>query len=460
MPSFKSSTMDTLVCPTDEIYTFIPDKFHPTASSNKGLDTKSGDADSTTDKAPLSSNSVSDLIQPLVYSRTQISTESRENLLYHIFLHSSLNKSNSGEITETDIDVLLKCLKEQPFGTEGFFTFKSLVAICISYMEDYGSPIFSALSEFIKKNIKDVENVPATIRSYLIIGYFTMFLALNEGSHVSGIEEEIGYWLSNLDEASTNLTNDAEEAKVMVGIINGIGILVSLVNDFVERNEVIEDLIPSLIFYLSDESPRISIPAGALVAQCYQSYTFDDSHNDEDGDADEDVPYFDNDEIIDILAEKTKYSSKKISKEDKKQLHVAFRDMLKTVTNNVSQNARDDFKISEESEPLLAEIYLTRPYSKLQIRMKDWGFISRLDHMRWAFGSGLGSAVLANDSELLSMFRQKKTSSSSNAKFDVDDSISELPVKIKNLEVSTDQKKRDIAINKARFKKTQSQNEY
>lgn len=468
MSSFKASTLDTLACPVDELYVFLPDDYKvvydenfaanyapildvkSTSSKSTGATSagKSGGGGSSSHEqkggGKLETASIAEKIDSLLNNRTKVTTQSREKLLQDIFVYYASEDTNKSSISDKEVEILIKSLKESRSDIEFFFVFKTLIAVAILFVEDYGSVISTELFDLINKKIRDDENNSPQTRAYLVVGYFTLYLALNAGSHVGDIDNEINTWLSFLEKWSSNIEKKSDEVKPTVAVLNGLSILLSLITDTVELNENIEALIPSIVLYLNDSNPRIAIPAGVLIAQCFQRYKYDP-------DFDEDTPYYEKDEILDTLNTLTKESSKKLSKTDKKQLHVAFRDISNSVEHNFSVNARNDAVENGHSRPVLGAVTLSK---REKIQIFDWDHLPRVNHLRWIFGGSLSLHML-NDTDLLALVREERddTDSKFSSGYGESDNIQVTQEHGFNPQTKVNKKKKDIAINKARLQK-------
>lgn len=309
-----------------------------------------------------------DRINSLQYDRSEVSSDSRDLLLQKIYYELSYNNVEADTLpTEEQVAILTSVLKGATSDAEIECSFKILIVIMYSFIEDYGD-ISAGLFDYIDVKLKEPE-LSSKVRTLLVEGYFTVFLAINEGSHLLDLEAEFERWLDLLEDAYSKNQPD-----VVVATINGLGLLLSLITDSVALNEQIESLLPVLIPYLTDENIEISLAAGALIAQSFQDYTFVD-------DDDSNLPYFEKFEIVTTIKELVKESSKAISKDAKRNIHDLFRDVLETVEDNISIDAKTDL----ETLPVLATF---QNLANKDVPVTSWGTLQRLNHLKWAFGEG------------------------------------------------------------------------
>lgn len=488
MTSYKASTSESLSIPIDVIYSFLPKAFQVNYTVDKrminalfledsedlkipninvlaeeiqnitfedkglGKDRKEktfSDDDVNGELNVANTISITQMIDALSFSNAKIPTLAKQRLLHDIFLDFASSNIDIDFIEQTHINILFKVLTNNSCSDiEKFFAFKSLILVSVIFMEDYGNFIFGKLEQYVKQNVgnSNSETLDPTTKSYLIVGYFTMFLIFNEGtSHIPDIESVVDYWLNLL----TAITDLKKEAGVAVAIINGLSILLSIDNDVHELNESIETLIPSLILYLSSE-PRTAIVAGSLISQCFQDFTFFEHQDDSE------LPYYDKQEIKDLFEQNLRESSKSISKDERKKLHCSFRNMISTLDCNLDLSARKEFQELGSKREKLGYIVLNGN-RKHVLSFFSWGYLTRINHLRWLFGSGLTNFLFDNTGYLSLLTEPRHafggSADSDNNCFAMDEDEPKGFRKSSTFNGRVDRKKADIAIRKARFAK-------
>lgn len=397
---------------------------------------------------------ITDIIVSLSFSRTDVSSHSRELLLaqlYKLIVSKPIivaNEENIGTNNYVDEDKVNKVINMFVVGDyrsniEFEYLFKSVIALVCSDIEDFGSLVTNEFYTYINKLL--VEPATSIItnqnKAYIISGYVSLILVLHHGSSEFGIDDRIlvlmdiaeGYTASstalkkqvetgdrehatfitdkNMDKRLINEANSkvAEEALVSVTALHGIGCLLTLLPKGNFLNEFVQDLMIRLIPLLdNDENRDIAKAAGRTIAVIYEKYDYSLEEDEEDGGAqfDEDYnvnsPYYEQEQLFAILERLLNLSSKKVSKKDKKEVNSVFRNISNTVRTYVDPSKRElVYKGTPEGLQLQSSTIDSSSIklSKYKtLRINTWYSYIRLKHLRWCFSFGLHSQLLVNES--------------------------------------------------------------
>lgn len=442
-----------------------------------------------------STSTISEIIKSLSLSRSEVSSNSRELLLaqlYKLIITKPLVVYNeeSGDFIDDGLvsDLIFILMKNESASAYEFsLLFRCVVSLIVSDIEEFGSLIDGEFLGYLKDLIIKPSNniVTNENKSYIITGYVAMLLILHNGNGGFGIDDVVhwlfevseGFCLSSLssikgfkagDREYSTFFDDLSEQRIvnditlkqntdtLVGVsgLHGVGCLISLLprNDYL--NDLIQDLMPKLIELLDEDNIEISKACGRLIGICYESYTY---NNDEDEDEDEEfnynAPYYEQEQLINTLNTLANLSTKKLKKNDKKDAHSIFRDVLNTVKNFSKLETRLEIYKKSPAGMELLNTMLDSNYLKLSrtrsIQINSWFLYLRLIHLKWCFGFGVHNQLVANES-IRDILKEPPTDY--QTKYGDDDEV------IIEREYSTekhefDDKKRTTMVRKARVEK-------
>ena len=395
-------------------------------------------------------SNINEIIKPLTFSRTDISSRSRELLLaqlYKLVVSKPLviyNEENVGNrlnyVDEDTVNTLINQFTSGNYRSELEFQYlyRSLIALVCSDIDEFGALISSDLLSKIQHLITEPTNsiVTAENKSSIILGYTALTLVLHNGSSSFGVDDRVnmlmeiaeGYSASalalqkeveqgdrehstfitdkNLDKKLVNEANAkvVAEASVAVAAIHGVGCLLTLLRRGEYLNEISEDLVVKLVPLLdNDENRDIAKAAGRTIAVIYELYDYGNS-DEEDGEDDDynlNAPYYEQESLISILTRLLNLSSKKVSKKDKKEISSVFRNIINTIETYTDSSKRQQvYKRTEEGIELLNNCVdtINIKLSKYkQLKVNSWYLATRLRHLKWCFSFGLHSQLVANE---------------------------------------------------------------
>ncbi|KAG7911351.1 hypothetical protein KL905_000094 [Ogataea polymorpha] len=314
---------------------------------------------------------VSDVITALGQSRSKINSSSREFLLgelYRMIVKKPLG-SNGKVVNETDLESLISFVKTARSGLEFVFSLRSAVAYIASDPDEVATVAVESLFPVLLDKIYSTEETFEGVRSSCLIAYASLLLVIYNESHCYGLENSVET-LMELAEGfgSGNLTENDED--IVVNALNAVGVVVSLLYKAGrEVNATIQDNIPLLMNFLAEEfTKKVQKTAAVVIALMYEVFDYEE----------EEEPYHDIDDLKGILTQLVRYSSKKVSKKDKKESRSIFRDVLRSIE-------KQEHEENDETE-VLSRFRLS---GSKTLPITSWFEYIRLLHLRYIFGSEL-----------------------------------------------------------------------
>ncbi|KAK6199306.1 uncharacterized protein RJT21DRAFT_115099 [Scheffersomyces amazonensis] len=394
---------------------------------------------------------INDIIRSLTMSRTEVSSSSRELLLAQLYklivtkpilIYNEENIGSSNYVDEEKVQKVVNLFIESNYRTEVEFLYlyRSVVALLISNIDDFGEMISTDLLNKIRSLIQE----PATSvitnenKANLITGFIAITLVLHNGSSSFGIDDKIN-WLMEIaegystsavllrkniesgDREHSTLVNDKNEDKrlineaytkvdheisVAASALSGVACFISLLPKGDYLNEIVETLLIRIITLLDEEDLRdVSRASARVIAVIYELYSYDDVEDQEDEDYEEfnpNGPYYEQGLLFAKLERLANLSTKRISKKDKKQAHSIFRNILNTLKVYVDPIRREQVRRrSPEGLEIIGNI-MDSTYIRLSkyksLPINSWVLYSRLRILKWSFSFGLHDQLVCNES--------------------------------------------------------------
>lgn len=476
-------------------------------------DRKQYDADSLNRARIQGSSTVNEIVASLKHSRSDVSSLSRELLLaqlYKLVVSKPLLVHNeelgpADYVDEDKIQTIITIFTSGNYRTETEFLYlwRSLVALVVSNIEDFGVLVSTGLFSYIQQLILE----PATSvitnenKANLITGYVTLTLVLHHGSSNFGVEDRVAYLIdlaegysasaytlkknveSGEREHSTvfdkgedkRLVSEAfsqvdAEAAIAVAALHGVGCLLTLLTKGNYLNELVEDLMLKLVPLVDNDDLRdVSKAAARVVAVIYEIYTYPDPEEDADNDEEynTDAPYYEQGALFSILERLANISTKKVSKKDKKQVHSVFRNILSTLQTYVDPVKRTHvYKKTTQGVEIINSI-MNSTYIRLSkyksLPINSWVLYIRLRILKWCFSFGLHDQLVSNESIRDILKEPESEFGSNNNGFEIDEELldkegySEFVNDYMDYKHSLDEKKRSEKIKKQRQEKLEDQ---
>jgi hypothetical protein len=230
---------------------------------------------------------------------------------------------------------LLKSVKAGQTERETVLALKALALVVVT---DPSESIYDAVASAIKQCVQDAQHPAAKVAGIHALSVATFY----GGATVEETEEVMDFFL---DIASSDgaVVDETDNAEIVAAALEEWGFLATQLEDVKETTEVAMD---TFVDQLDSVDVDVQIAAGENIALLYEkSYTEAES-DDEVDESDQDQETFNGHGpamikrytvyrqqhlLTQKLEELAKASSKRLSKKDRKHLHLAFSDILNTV---------------------------------------------------------------------------------------------------------------------------------
>ena len=238
----------------------------------------------------------------------------------------------------------------------------------------------SSTLPLLRQTISDGESgasLPSLIQALCSIAFFSP----NVSSH--GLIPLLDFY-QDIFESNGDVIGHGDDDEIVTSAIEAYGILLSACDD---QQAPVQEIMPVLIENLSSSTLSVRLAAGEVVALCYELFA-SASTSDEDEEAEEEEdeeksttsqPYDDIEHLTSILASLSTTSTKKISKNSRREQHSLFRDILRTVSSH---------------QPLPTQ--KLRFAKREELRINSWEKLLRLKHLRRIFTHGLHVHLASN----------------------------------------------------------------
>ncbi|KAH3665519.1 hypothetical protein OGAPHI_003705 [Ogataea philodendri] len=324
---------------------------------------------------------ISDVIAALAKSRSKINSSSREFLLgelYRMIVKKPLSTSGA-VVNETDLELLVSFVKGARSQLEFVFALRAAVAYIASDVDEVATTAIEQLFPVLLNKIYSPDETYEGVRSSCLIAYASLLLVIYDESQCYGLGDSVETLMELADGYSAGGLSENDE-DVVVNTLNAIAIIISLIYKANrDVNTLVQENIPQVMTFLSSEfSKKVQKAAAIVVALMYEVFDF----GDED---DPDEPYDDFEDLKSIINQLVRYSSKKVSKKDKKESRSIFREVLHSLE-------RAEPEEGEEKE-ILSRFKLNKSKA---LPITSWFEYVRLVHLKYIFGSELNLHYVAS----------------------------------------------------------------
>jgi translation elongation factor EF-1beta len=273
-----------------------------------------------------------------IIDRKRSSTEGREEMMRG--LCSVLTRHYAQAEIEPKINdllpALLKSVKSGQSEREITFALKAIALILIT---DPSETIYDAVRDAFKKTIEDSPYPAAKIAAIHALSVATFY-----GGAAEEETEEIMDFFLDIASSDGAVIEETDNAQAVVAALEEWGFLATQLEDVEDLTEAAMD---TFVDQLESSDANVQIAAGDNIALLFEkSYTeaeSDDEPEEADAEDDETAPgprmvkrytvYRQVHQLQQQLEALSKASSKRISKKDRKNLHLSFNDVLSTVEN-------------------------------------------------------------------------------------------------------------------------------
>jgi Interferon-related developmental regulator (IFRD) len=246
----------------------------------------------------------------------------------------------------------------------------SLLAASTPEIQSLSTSILPLLQQIISHGETDLAPA-ALIHAMASISFFSPTLTSID------LYPVIDFYAEIVQSKGRSIGEDDDDEAIAASI-EGLAILLSVLENPLEK---IQAVLPILVKTLSSSSLTVRLAAGESIALAYELAAPPSSESDEDYDEEptEEPIYDDIDHLTSLLASLSTASTKKMSKNSRREQHSLFRDILRTVSSH---------------QPLPTQ--KLRFARKEELRLDSWGNLLRLKHLRRIFTHGLHVHLAGN----------------------------------------------------------------
>lgn len=387
-----------------------------------------------------------EIILSLGQSRTEVLTVLREILLAHfyqmvvqklIIVWNDEHIDTKEYVGEVQVEQFIKVFTDGDYRTdvEFYYLVRSLVALLVSDIDEFGMFITPGLLGTFQHLVQEGSSLVVTLanKATLINGLSIMTLALHHGLSNFGVDVCAKWLMDSAEGFATSAFNMSqelalgdreyltiitdkdsdkklvleavlkvqEEASVAVAALQGLATMLTLLTPGEYLNELVEELMFKLVPLVDNESDmEISKAAARVMAVIYEVYLYeDDNEDDDDEEFNANSPYYEQEQLFSILDRLASILTKKISKKDKKEGRLVFRNVVNSMRALVDTEKRKAvYSHLEEGAEITANCFpnITLRLSKYrQWPIDTWGLYLRLRQLRWCFSFGLHNQLVA-----------------------------------------------------------------
>lgn len=320
--------------------------------------------------------------------RKRSATEGREQMMSGLI--SNLTRHYAAEQLKPKMGELLpNLLKSVKSGQSEREVVLALRTLALILVTDPSEDLYDAVQGLIKQTINDSEYPAAKVAAIRALSVATFY----GGASLEETEEVMEFYL---DIASSDgaMIDEADNGQVVVAVLEEWGFLATQLEDMEETTEQAMDCF---VDQLESSDVGVQVAAGDNIALLFEkSYTEAES-DDEDEASGEDAAdgtrmvkrytvYRQTHQLQQILERLAKESSRRISKKDRKHMHVQFKDVLSTV-ENPTRGPRYSTALDEEGREFGSRMKVAiQGHGKMTI--DKWWKLHRLNGLKRLLQSG------------------------------------------------------------------------
>jgi len=307
--------------------------------STNSIDDVLAAADSVEDEAPEVWRAALESRMDEICDRKRSSTEGREHALL-VFNMMLVRHYAAEEVRPRREELVMALLKSVKGGQAERETVLALKALALVLITEPSDTVYDALAGPMKACINDGQSVAEKIAAIHALSVVTFYGGASEEETADIME-----FLLDIVSSDGAVIEASDDADVVTAALEEWGFLATQLDDM---EDATEPAMETFVDQLESASVDVQIAAGDNIALLFEkSFTEAESDDDEpaaDEDLDEDVRngstprmikrytvYRQQHQLSATLADLAKASSKRLSKKDRKQLHLAFADILRTV---------------------------------------------------------------------------------------------------------------------------------
>ncbi|EME82604.1 uncharacterized protein MYCFIDRAFT_211101 [Pseudocercospora fijiensis CIRAD86] len=329
-----------------------------------------------------------DCINTLI-DRKRTSTEGREQYLSRFNL--ILTRHYAQEELKSKIDdivpILLKSVKSGQSEREVILALKGLALIIIT---EPSETVYDTVQGIFKSTINDSQHGPAKVAAIHALSIATFY----GGATVEETEEVMQFFLeiASSDGAVVEAEDDAE---VVVASLGEWGLLATQLDDM---EDATEEAMDTFVDQLESSDVGVQIAAGDNIALLYEKSFTEAESDDEPADSDDEdrargprmikrYTVYRQEHLLQQRLEKlAKGHSKRVSKQDRKNLHIEFKDILNTV-EKPTRGPRYSTALDEEGREYGSRMKVTI-HGGGKMSIDKWWKLHRLSALKRLLQSG------------------------------------------------------------------------
>jgi hypothetical protein len=273
-----------------------------------------------------------------ILDRKRSSTEGRE-LTLNAFTTDLIRHFSKPEIQSRMSDLLPAVLKSVKAGQSERETALGLKAIALMVITVPSDTIYDAVANPIKSAISDSQYPAVKVAAIHTLGVATFY----GGASTEETEDILEFLLEIVSSDGASI-EEADNADIVTAALQEWGFLATQLDDMEDATEPAMD---TFVDQLESSESRVQIAAGENIALMFEKSFTEAESDDESADEEEReeirrtgadsrmikryTVYRQQHNLTRSLEELTRASSKRMSKKDKKAIHMAFQDVLNTV---------------------------------------------------------------------------------------------------------------------------------
>jgi hypothetical protein len=273
-----------------------------------------------------------------ILDRKRSSTEGRE-LTLNAFTSDLIRHYSKPEIQSRMSDLLPAILKSVKAGQSERETALGLKAIALMIITVPSDTVYDAVANPIKSAISDSQYPAVKVAAIHTLGVATFY-----GGASTEETEDIMELLLEIASSDGASIEEADNADIVTAALQEWGFLATQLDDMEDATEPAMD---TFVDQLESSESRVQIAAGENIALMFEKSFTEAESDDESADEEEReeirrtgadsrmikryTVYRQQHNLTRSLEELTRASSKRMSKKDKKAIHMAFQDVLNTV---------------------------------------------------------------------------------------------------------------------------------
>lgn len=353
----------------------------------------------TSDKNEVKLLSFSQLVERVHQNTRQMSNLELLAQINHLLnkKYSQINELDEVEMELNIFRVYQVWKKTSLEDVEEFTTALSILTVLIISKIELTGDIFSKEYNVLidLQNLINDENLSAKIKKSVVDSFGAIQLILLQGSKPIDLNLTINWLLELLP---------IDDLECLVSVVTAAGSLMTLLAEFSSefKNEFIQDVLIKLVELLNDHSDdlRKSSAVCSLISLCYEMFDYGDGTGGEGEDAQvPEEPYYDAHEITAILQNLISPSSKKFSKNEKKDSRNIFRDCLLTIDHYTETESSDEH--TEFSEMVLYSLKINKSKN---LQLSTWFGYFRYLTLKQSLGQELMIKVICSNPSLVRLF--------------------------------------------------------